>query len=143
MAAAGTWNNNGQRRVCGNVKQLLVIAVLATSARAGTCPSRDTLDALAKQAWGGVSLRPRCTAIRADNRLTFVVDIAPFEGKLPPRDFDPIRQGGYAYAAIVDDRGVVLWHQNSWAETPGNWYDWQLVDLDGGRPRRAGCRLLP
>jgi hypothetical protein len=25
----------------------------------------------------------------------------------------------------------VRWHQESALETPGDWYDWQLVDLDG------------
>jgi hypothetical protein len=114
------------------VKPLVVMAALATSARAGTCPSRDTLDALADESWGGVSLRPRCTAIRADpRRLTFIVDVAAPEGKLPPRDFDPTIKGGYGYAAIVDESGTVLWRQHSYAETPGDWYDWQLVDLDG------------
>lgn len=106
--------------------------MFATSAaQAGTCPPRATLDALAKTAWDGASVQPTCTAIRAREPLTFVVDIATFEGKRPPRGFDPVRGGGIGYAAIIDGNGTVRWHQVSASVVPGDWYDWQVVDLDG------------
>jgi hypothetical protein len=119
------------------MKRLLASGMLASgmlappAAYADTCPPRATLDALAKDRWSGASVQPRCTAIRAREPLTFVVDIATFEGKQPPRGFDPVLNGGIGYAAIIDSHGTVRWHQTSAARVPGDWYDWKVVDLDG------------
>ncbi len=104
----------------------------ATVAHADPCPPRATLDALAKEAWGhDAAVQPKCTAVRARKPLTFVVDIATFEGKQPPRGFDPLRNGAVGYAAIVNADGRVRWQQPESSETPGDWYEWSVVDLDG------------
>ena len=114
------------------MKRLLALCMLAApAAHADKCPPRATLDALAKDTWGGAAVQPRCTALRGSERLTFVVDVATFEGKRPPRDFNPTLHAGIGYAAIIDEHGTVRWHQTSDAEVPGDWYEWQVVDLDG------------
>jgi hypothetical protein len=114
------------------MKRFLALCMFATSAaQAGTCPPRATLDTLAKDAWGGATVQPTCTAIRTREPLTFVVDIATFDGKRPPRGFDPMLSSVIGYAAIIDGHGTVRWHQVSSSDAPGDWYDWQVVDLDG------------
>ena len=114
------------------MKRLLALCMLAApAAQADTCPPRATLDTLANETWGSAAARPMCTAIRGREPLAFVVDIATFAGKRPPRGFDPELQGGIGYAAIIDEHGAVRWHQTSVAQVPGDWYDWIVVDLDG------------
>jgi hypothetical protein len=110
---------------------LCICMLAAPAAHAGTCPPRATLDALAKAAWGGAAGQPACTAIRAREPLSFVVDIATLEGERPPRGFDPARDGAIGYAAIIDRQSTVRWHHESVSDTPGDWNDWLLVDLDG------------
>src|ERR1041384_6177781 len=114
------------------MRRFLALCMLAApAAQAGTCPPRATLDALAKGAWGGATVQPTCTAIRAREPLTFVVDIATFEGKRPPRGFDPVLDAGIVCSAIIDGHGTVRWHQESASMTPADWYGWQLADPDG------------
>lgn len=114
------------------MQRLLVLGLLAVpSAAAYACPPRAALDALAKEAWDGRSIQPTCTPVRASEPLTFVVDIAAFEGKRPPRGFDPASNGGSGYAALIDKGGTVRWQQTWGAGVPGDWYDWRVLDLDG------------
>jgi hypothetical protein len=114
------------------MKCLLALCVLeAAAAHADTCPPRATLDALAKAEWDGAAVRPRCTAIRARAPLSFVVDIATFDGKRAPRELNPELHAAIGYAAIIDEQGTVRWHQTSASQVPGDWYDWRVVDLDG------------
>lgn len=115
------------------MKRLLALCMLAApaAAHADTCLPRATLDALAKDTWEGAAMHPTCTALRGREPLIFVVDIAAFGGKRPPRNFDPMSQAGVGHAAIVDAHGAVRWHQISSSGVPADWYDWQVVDLDG------------
>jgi hypothetical protein len=83
------------------------------------CPPRETSDALAKATWGGASVLPKCTTVRAHDPLTFVVDSSEADSAI-------------RYGALVDSDGAVRWKAAVLPyTTPSASIDWSFVDVDG------------
>src|SRR5262249_50085800 len=88
------------------------VGVLGELAHAGhVSAARDAR--CARQGRLGTGRGPsQCTAVRAREPLTLVVDIATLDGNPPARDFDPIMSSAIGYSA---DR-THLWHRGSRSE---------------------------